>query len=51
MDRVSCRISFRGGRILIGVDDDGTVSGVQRPEIEEGVMNVIAEKVNPSMRL
>jgi ATP-dependent DNA helicase RecG len=42
-------VNFQGGRILIGVDDDGSIPGVQRPDIEEWVMNVIAEKVHPSI--
>lgn len=42
-------VNFQGGKILIGVDDDGTIPGVQRPDIEEWVMNIIAEKVHPSI--
>ena len=37
-----------GGRILLGVEDDGTISGIQRPNLEEWVMNtVFAAKVHP----
>ena len=34
-------LNFQGGRVFIGVDDNGTISGIQRPNIEEWVMNVI----------
>ena len=33
--------NFQGGRILLGVDDDGTVSGVQRPDLECWVMDTV----------
>ena len=40
--------NFQGGRILLGVEDDGTVSGVQRENIEEWVMDtVLARYVHP----
>ncbi|WP_392386137.1 RNA-binding domain-containing protein [Marinomonas primoryensis] len=41
--------NFQGGRILLGVEDDGTISGVQRPDIEEWVMNVFQSKIHPMM--
>ena len=33
--------NFQGGRILIGVEDDGTVSGVQRADLEHWVMDTV----------
>ena len=27
--------NFQGGRVLLGVEDDGTVSSIQRPDLEE----------------
>lgn len=40
--------NLRGGMILLGVDDDGTISGIQRPNLEEWVMDaVFAVKVHP----
>lgn len=27
-------INHRGGRILLGVDDDGTITGIQREDVE-----------------
>ncbi len=36
--------------ILLGVEDDGSISGVQRPNLEEWVMDaVFADKVHPMM--
>ncbi|OAI19209.1 transcriptional regulator [Methylomonas koyamae] len=43
--------NFQGGKVILGVEDDGTVSGIQpspqRPNIEEWVMNVIQDKIHP----
>lgn len=38
-----------GGRLLLGVEDDGTVSGITRThaDLEEWVMNVCRDKVRP----
>ena len=40
-------VNFQGGRILLGVEDNGAISGLQRPDTEEWVMNVAADKVHP----
>ena len=40
-------VNFQGGRILLGVEDNGSISGLQRSDIEEWVMNVAADKVHP----
>nr|WP_321262343.1 RNA-binding domain-containing protein [uncultured Sphaerochaeta sp.] len=42
-------VNFQGGRILLGVEDDGAISGVQRENAEEWVMNVVRDKVHPSV--
>lgn len=42
-------LNFMGGKILLGVEDDGTVSGVSRPDIEEWVMNVCRNNVSPPL--
>lgn len=44
-------LNFDGGRVLLGVDDDGTVSGLQHDpgETEEWVMNVARDKIRPSI--
>ncbi len=40
--------NFQGGMILLGVDDDGSISGVHRPNLEEWVMDsVIARRIHP----
>lgn len=39
--------NFQGGRVLLGVEDDGTISGVQRDNLEEWVMNVFQNKIHP----
>ena len=33
--------NFRGGRILLGVDDDGTITGIQRADLERWVMDTV----------
>ncbi len=39
--------NFQGGRVLLGVEDDGTLSGIQRNNLEEWAMNVIQDKIHP----
>lgn len=41
-------VNFQGGKILLGLEDDGTISGLKRENTEEWVMNVISEKVHPT---
>lgn len=33
--------NFQGGRVLLGVEDDGTISGIQRPDLEHWVMDTV----------
>lgn len=33
--------NLQGGRLLLGVEDDGTVSGIARPELESWVMDTV----------
>lgn len=33
--------NFRGGRILLGVEDDGTITGIQRVDLERWVMDTV----------
>ncbi len=40
-------VNFQGGRVILGVEDDGTISGIQRDNTEEWVMNVVRDKVHP----
>ena len=40
--------NFQGGRILLGVEDDGTIAGIQRDDLEHWVMDaVFGRKVHP----
>lgn len=39
--------NFQGGLLLLGVEDDGRVSGIQRANLEEWVMNVFQDKIHP----
>lgn len=42
--------NFRGGRVLVGVKDDGAVSGIRRPGLERWVMDtVFGQVVHPMM--
>ncbi len=42
--------NFLGGRILLGVDDDGTITGIQRADLERWVMDtVFGRYVHPMM--
>lgn len=41
--------NLQGGRILIGVEDDGTISGLQRENTQEWVMNTFRDKVYPQI--
>lgn len=34
-------VNLKGGRILLGVEDDGTVSGIQRENLEHWVMDTV----------
>ena len=33
--------NFRGGRILLGIDDDGAITGIQRDDLERWVMDAV----------
>ena len=39
--------NFQGGRVILGVEDDGTISGLQRERIEQWVMNIVRDKIHP----
>ena len=39
--------NFQGGRVLLGVEDNGEISGIQRDNLEEWVMNVFQSKIHP----
>ncbi len=39
--------NFRGGKVLLGVEDTGEISGVSRDNLEEWVMNVFQNNIHP----
>lgn len=39
--------NFQGGRVILGVDDDGSIGGIQRQNLEEWVMNIFQNKIHP----
>jgi ATP-dependent DNA helicase RecG len=41
--------NLEGGMVVLGVEDDGTVSGLTRPDLEEWVMNVCRDKIRPAI--
>ena len=41
--------NLRGGMVLLGVEDDGTISGLQRENLETWVMNAILGHVHPML--
>ncbi len=41
--------NFRGGRVILGIDDDGSVAGITRDDLEEWVMNVCRDKIRPEL--
>jgi len=41
--------NFKGGTILIGVDDEGSISGIKRRDLEEWVMNICRDMVKPAI--
>ena len=34
-------VNFQGGKVLLGVEDDGTISGIQRADLETWVMDTV----------
>lgn len=41
--------NLQGGRVILGVDDDGAISGLQQKNTQEWVMNVFQDKVFPQI--
>lgn len=40
-------VNFQGGRVILGVEDDGTITGLHHENTEEWVMNVFRDKIHP----
>jgi len=41
--------NLQGGRILLGVEDDGEISGLTRQNTQEWIMNTFRDKVHPQI--
>ena len=41
--------NFQGGMVLLGVEDDGTITGLMRRDLEEWVINVCRDKIRPAI--
>lgn len=41
--------NFKGGTILIGINDEGSILGVKRKDLEEWVMNICRDIVKPAI--
>ena len=41
--------NFEGGMVLLGIEDDGTVSGLARANLEEWVMTACRDKIRPGI--
>src|SRR5436305_13367320 len=41
--------NLRGGKVLLGVEDDGSISGITRPDLEEWVMTTCRDKIRPGI--
>ena len=41
--------NLQGGMALLGVEDDGTITGLTRQDLEEWVMNVCRDKIRPAI--
>lgn len=39
--------NLQGGMVLLGVEDNGTISGISRDKHEEWVMNIFRDKIHP----
>jgi ATP-dependent DNA helicase RecG len=41
--------NLTGGMVLLGVEDNGQISGITRPKLEEWLMTVCRDKIRPSI--
>ncbi len=41
--------NLSGGRLLLGVDDDGSIVGISKPKLEEWVMTACRDKIRPEL--
>lgn len=41
--------NFSGGAVLLGIEDDGSIVGITRPNLEEWVMSACRDKIRPAI--
>lgn len=41
--------NFQGGRVILGVEDDGVISGLKRDNTQEWVLNVFRDNIFPQI--
>jgi ATP-dependent DNA helicase RecG len=41
--------NFQGGRIILGIEDNGVISGLKQPNTQEWILNVFRDKVFPQL--
>lgn len=41
--------NVQGGRIILGVEDDGQITGLQRVNVQEWILNIFRDKVHPQI--
>lgn len=41
--------NLNGGRVLIGVEDNGDITGIQRSDLEQWVLNAFRDKIHPQL--
>ena len=41
--------NLAGGRVLLGVEDNGSISGITRPDLEDWVMTACRDKIRPEI--
>jgi len=41
--------NLRGGRVILGIDDDSSVTGITRDRLEEWVMTTCRDKIRPEL--
>jgi ATP-dependent DNA helicase RecG len=39
--------NLQGGRLFLGVEDNGDISGIQRENVQDWVFNVLSDKIHP----
>ena len=39
--------NLRGGMVLLGVEDDSSIRGIERKNLEQRVMNIFHQKIHP----